>query len=298
MEIIRVTRNAPITIGRRGENLARCIVFDISAWRETFGDGQVELLHQRNEDESPYPCAITIEGDDVIWEINSGDTAKEGSGRCELRYMVDETLAKSAIYQTVVETAINDGEAEPPEPQQPWVEQVLEAKADAEKAADKAEEAAKRAEEAGGGGTGGENGATFTPQVTEDGTLSWENDKGLENPDPVNIKGPEGPKGEKGEQGDIGPQGPQGETGPQGPTGEQGEQGQTGPQGEQGIPGPQGPAGEQGPQGEKGEKGDTGETGATGEPGYSPVRGTDYWTPEDIAEIKSYVDDAILGGVW
>ena len=32
--------------------------------------------------------------------------------------------------------------------------------------------------------------------------------------------------------------------------------------------------------------------------GYTPVRGTDYWTEEDIAIIKSYVDDAILGGEW
>ena len=32
--------------------------------------------------------------------------------------------------------------------------------------------------------------------------------------------------------------------------------------------------------------------------GYTPVKGTDYWTEEDIAEIKSYVDDAILGGKW
>ena len=32
--------------------------------------------------------------------------------------------------------------------------------------------------------------------------------------------------------------------------------------------------------------------------GYNPVRGTDYWTPDDIAEIKSYVDEAILGGAW
>lgn len=43
------------------------------------------------------------------------------------------------------------------------------------------------------------------------------------------------------------------------------------------------PPGEQGP---KGEKGDT------------PVRGTDYWTEEDKAEIKGYVDEAILGGAW
>lgn len=35
-----------------------------------------------------------------------------------------------------------------------------------------------------------------------------------------------------------------------------------------------------------------------GEDGYTPVRGTDYWTEADKAEIKSYVDTAILGGAW
>jgi hypothetical protein len=47
------------------------------------------------------------------------------------------------------------------------------------------------------GGTG-ENGATFTPSVSEDGVLSWTNDKGLDNPDPVNIKGTKGDKGATG----------------------------------------------------------------------------------------------------
>ena len=35
-----------------------------------------------------------------------------------------------------------------------------------------------------------------------------------------------------------------------------------------------------------------------GKDGYNPVRGKDYWTEEDKAEIKSYVDEAILGGEW
>ena len=83
--------------------------------------------------------------------------------------------------------------------------------------------------------------ATFYPTVTEAGELSWSNDRGLENPKPVNIKGPEGPQGPKG---------------------------------------------------------DTGATGATGAAGKTPVRGTDYWTEADKAEIKSYVDEAILGGAW
>lgn len=53
-----------------------------------------------------------------------------------------------------------------------------------------------------------------------------------------------------------------------------------------------------GSSGAKGDKGDKGDTGAKGADGYTPVRGTDYWTASDIAEIKSYVDDAILGGAW
>ena len=47
----------------------------------------------------------------------------------------------------------------------------------------------------------GENGATFIPSIDSEGNLSWSNDKGLENPTPVNIKGPKGPKGETGSQG-------------------------------------------------------------------------------------------------
>lgn len=41
----------------------------------------------------------------------------------------------------------------------------------------------------------GEDGATFTPHVDEDGTLSWTNNKNLVNPEPVNIKGPKGDNG-------------------------------------------------------------------------------------------------------
>lgn len=35
-----------------------------------------------------------------------------------------------------------------------------------------------------------------------------------------------------------------------------------------------------------------------GDPGYTPAKGVDYWTDADKAEIKSYVDTAILGGAW
>lgn len=46
-----------------------------------------------------------------------------------------------------------------------------------------------------GGGGAGEPGTTFTPSVSEAGVISWTNDGGLDNPAPVNIKGPKGDKG-------------------------------------------------------------------------------------------------------
>ena len=127
----------------------------------------------------------------------------------------------------------------------------------------------------------------YTPNVAADGTLTWTNAMGLENPEPVNIMGPKGAdgtvafedlteeqkaslkgadgtvafedlteeqkaslKGEPGQPGEQGPQGEPGQPGEQGPQGEPGQPGEQGPQGEPGQPGEQGPRGETGPQGE------------------------------------------------
>jgi len=44
-------------------------------------------------------------------------------------------------------------------------------------------------------GTDGDNGAVFTPSVDSNGNISWTNDKGLPNPQTVNIRGPKGEMG-------------------------------------------------------------------------------------------------------
>lgn len=59
-----------------------------------------------------------------------------------------------------------------------------------------------------------------------------------------------------------------------------GARGLQGIQGEQGIQGPQGERGLQGPTGAKGDKGDTGEAG------YTPQKGIDYFTQEDIESLN------------
>ena len=110
----------------------------------------------------------------------------------------------------------------------------------------------------GAAGAPGATGTTFTPSVSADGTLSWTNDGGKENPASVNIKGPQGV------------QGPQGKPGVKGETGAAG------------APGPEGP---QGPKGEQGAKGEPGATGPQGPAGHTPVKGTDYFTAADKSEI-------------
>lgn len=141
-------------------------------------------------------------------------------------------------------------------------------------------------------GPQGPAGPVFTPSISADGVVSWTNNGGLENPDPVSVKGdtgPQGPKGDKGDKGDTGATGPMGtvfvpsidsngnvswtndggldnpETvnvrGPQGAQGTQGPKGETGATGPKGDTGPQGPTGATGAQGPTGPKGDKGDTG-------------------------------------
>lgn len=137
-----------------------------------------------------------------------------------------------------------------------------------------------------GKGKDGALGVTFTPSMSEDGTLTWTNDGGKENPLPINLKGPAGAKGTAGEKGDQGPEGPkgdkgdkgdQGQPGIQGPKGEKGDKGEQGskgvpgPQGLPGLPGPEGPQGERGRDGAPGEKGDKGDSYEITEADYEEI---------------------------
>lgn len=47
-------------------------------------------------------------------------------------------------------------------------------------------------------GVKGDNGVTFIPSVTADGTMSWTNNGGMTNPEPVNLRGPAGKDGANG----------------------------------------------------------------------------------------------------
>ena len=154
----------------------------------------------------------------------------------------------------------------------------------------------------------GQNGATFIPSVSPEGVISWTNDKDLPNPAPVNIKGEKGERGEKGQKGDKGDRGEQGIQGVQGAKGETGEQGEKGADGTPAthrwsgttlyITSASGTTSAN-LKGDKGDKGDPGTNGKDGQPGKdgadgkTPVKGTDYFTEADKAEMVSAVITAL-----
>lgn len=129
MKQIAVNVNDPpssILLGRQGEHLATRVVFDCTDFAALYGEGTAELLHRREEE--IYPVQTRRDGARVIWDITASDTASAGTGHAELRWMVGETVAKSAMFRTSVSAALSDEEpATPPLPYQSWVDAVLNA---------------------------------------------------------------------------------------------------------------------------------------------------------------------------
>jgi hypothetical protein len=116
-----------VEIGKQGENGVTDVAFDFSEWEASFGIGTVQLLAMRQGDGAPYPVSISVEGTTALWVVSSADTAMQGLGKVQYLYIVNEQVAKTAIFNTIVGKSLDDGAKEPPEPYQSWVDEVLQA---------------------------------------------------------------------------------------------------------------------------------------------------------------------------
>ena len=296
MREIEVRELPYLPLGHQGENKAQRIVWRglADSWARLYGDGVFALTVLREGDSAPYPASLKSENGDVIWTLSNADTAKAGEGMAELTYTVGGAIAKSRTWRTVVEPSLSaNGTTEPPDAYRSWVDEVLQAAADAETAVSKMpyvdETTGNWFEWDAAAGAFADTGVAATgPQGEvgpkgETGEQGPKGDTGATGPKgDTGATGAQGPKGETGATGATGPQGPKGETGPRGPQGEQGIQGEIGPAGPQGAKGDKGDAftysdftaaqlaalkGDKGDTGPKGEKGETGATGPTGPEG-------------------------------
>lgn len=149
MAIVQVRANTTkIPLGRQGENLAHRVQFNISAWQAEFGPGRPALIHKRNGDTAAYPVELKLSGGAAYWDVTSVDNENPGNGKCELSYYVNDVIAKSATYITVVQPSMNEHIGFEPQDVPNWVDTVNAAIAKAEAATQAAEAATKAAQEA------------------------------------------------------------------------------------------------------------------------------------------------------
>jgi len=171
-----------VVLGHRGEHLARCIVFDIADWQTSYGEGAVQLLALRSGEETPYPCAVSVQDGMVRWDVRATDVARPGRGRVELQYHAGGAVVKSETYRTLTMEALGEAGPVPPDPEKDWVEAVLQAARDARQSAKDARDAVAQ------NITMGENGNWYINGK----------DTGVGAPGPRGERGPQGMQGESG----------------------------------------------------------------------------------------------------
>nr|DAT32263.1 MAG TPA: hypothetical protein [Caudoviricetes sp.] len=146
--MIDVVPNAGvIALGKQGENQAvRVTLPNIRA-----GAGSILLLHQRSDDQKPYPVPVVEADGGIIWTVSSTDTAYPGRGQAELQWLgADGAVIKSVTYQTNTLRALTAPGAVPDEPLKPYTQAVAKDAQAAKNAAASATEAARTAEASAG----------------------------------------------------------------------------------------------------------------------------------------------------
>ena len=211
MQSIYAHPGVHLALGRKGENVARQVVFDLRAWRAAYGDGAVSLCAKRAEDAEPYPCGVTQDEDTAVWVLRAADVDKPGWGNVQLSYYVGDTLAKSQTWRTLVAPSLCAC-GDPGEVQQGWLDQAGKDAAAAQQGAKDAQEAQQAAEDAAKAAKGSADAAAGAAKAAQDATkhpprineetqtwLTWEDgtyrDTGL----PIAIDGSLPPGGSPGD---------------------------------------------------------------------------------------------------
>lgn len=147
MQSIYAHPGVHLALGRKGENVARQVAFDLRLWRAAYGDGAVSLCAKRAGDAEPYPCGVTQDEDTAVWVLRAADVDKPGWGNVQLSYYVGDTLAKSQTWRTLVAPSLCAC-GDPGEVQQGWLDQAGKDAAAAQQGAKDAQEAQQAAEDA------------------------------------------------------------------------------------------------------------------------------------------------------
>ena len=124
-----------LDLGYQGENKARTIEIDMTAWLEEFPGAKVGMMVRRPGEATLYPADLKHDGNIIRWGIKSGDVAIAGEGEAQIILTNEEGVQlRSRVVKTKITVSLSGTEVEAPPPQTNWVGEVLQA-------ADKAEDA-------------------------------------------------------------------------------------------------------------------------------------------------------------
>ena len=128
-------KNELIYLGVQGETEARIVEFDFEDWIQQYGSGTLELVAQRNGEQTAYPIELAFYDNIAVWTVSDIDNARAGFGRCQLRYKVNDVIVKTAIFKTMTDVALGNTD-EPGDPYQDIIDTLEELVDEAETAAE------------------------------------------------------------------------------------------------------------------------------------------------------------------
>ena len=137
-----------IYLGRQGENLARTVEIDVGAMLEAYPGASIGLVFQRAGETELYIGATTLGGTVLSWPISAAVTTNAGRGKIEVRAMLGDVLAKSVTAPTQVDVSLSGAGSTPPDPEEDWIDDVLQAASEAKQSAASAADSAQQAEQA------------------------------------------------------------------------------------------------------------------------------------------------------
>lgn len=141
-----------IDIGKQTEKGVTRIGFDVHEWLDDWPGMVFSVQPTRPGETESYFADTEMVGSVVFWLVGATDTERAGSGTVEVLGVTEDERKLSFMCRTSIANTNTATAAEIPEPNQPWVDQVIlageSAKEDAQAAAQSAKEASQAATEA------------------------------------------------------------------------------------------------------------------------------------------------------
>lgn len=142
-EIGKLTK---LNLGRQGENKARVVEIDVSAWLAEFPGASIGILVRRPNEKDFYPVDAKTKDNVTRWTINRSDVAVSGEGEAQIILTnSDDVELRSRVVATQIDKSMSGTETDAPPPQDTFVSKVILAADNAVKAAELAQQGAANA---------------------------------------------------------------------------------------------------------------------------------------------------------